>query len=91
MYSENAEWSDAIMELKSNPIHKLGSKNIYCPYYEECLDHAVEGRWKYWSCSECPHKVTQQRRLSEVRTVHDSVVYYQVPSQIFRELMYRLG
>lgn len=77
------------MEPKPTPIHTSGNKNTYCPYYEKCLNHAVERRWNYWSCSECPHKVTQQR-LSEIPTVHDTGDYYQVPSQIFRELTYRL-
>ena len=73
------------MEPRTNPIHKLGIKNIHCPYYKECLDHAVERRWKCWSCSECPHKVTQQP-LSEIQIVHDPAAYHHVPSQIFRDL-----
>jgi hypothetical protein len=78
------------MEHSTNPIHRLGNKNIHCPYYEECLDHAVERRWKYWSCSKCSHKATRQK-LSEVPTAHDPGDYYHVPSRIFRDLTYLLG
>ena len=91
MYSKNAEQREAVMKLRRKPVHKSGNRNMYCPHYDKCLDHAVERRWKYWSCSGCPYEVTQQLRQSEIPTVHDTDVYYHVPSQIFRELTYRLG
>jgi hypothetical protein len=79
------------MKAKPKPVRKVGNRNIYCPHYDKCLDHAVDRRWKCWSCSGCPHEVTRQLTQSEIPTVHDPDVYYHVPSQIFRDLTYRLG
>jgi hypothetical protein len=44
------------MEPKPNPIRKRGERNIYCPFYSDCLDHAVIQFWQYWSCSQCPYR-----------------------------------
>lgn len=66
------------MRPTPNPIHKSGTRNVFCPYYDECLDHAIEHRWKYWKCSECPHKLTQLS-LGHVRTIHDWSPFYEYP------------
>ena len=47
------------MDPKANPIRKRGERNIYCPFYNDCLDYAVECFWPSWSCSQCPHKTVQ--------------------------------
>jgi hypothetical protein len=44
------------MEPKPNPICKRGERNIYCPFYSDCLDHAVSQFWQYWSCFKCPYR-----------------------------------
>jgi hypothetical protein len=44
------------MELKPNPICKRGERNIYCPFYSDCLDHAVNQFWRNWICSQCPYR-----------------------------------
>lgn len=44
------------MEPIANPICKRGERNIYCPYYSDCLDYAVNHFWQHWSCSKCPYK-----------------------------------
>jgi hypothetical protein len=44
------------MELRPNPICNRGERNIYCPLYSDCLDHAVNQFWQYWSCSKCPYR-----------------------------------
>jgi hypothetical protein len=44
------------MDLKAKPIRKRGERNIYCPFYSDCLDHVVNHFWQYWSCSECPYR-----------------------------------
>lgn len=45
--------------MDQNPICAEGYKNIFCPYYSDCLDHAVEHWWDYWACLECQHKNKQ--------------------------------
>ena len=46
------------MTMKPRPKAALRShkKNIYCPFYRNCLDHAAKRHWKSWDCSRCPHK-----------------------------------
>lgn len=36
-----------------NPVCSKGQRNIYCPFYAKCLDHAVIQKWEFWSCGEC--------------------------------------
>ena len=48
------------MDQNRNPICKSGDRNVFCPYYGDCLDHAAKLYWQHWDCSECPHKLTQQ-------------------------------
>ncbi len=77
------------MEPAPNPVHKSGNRNIYCPYYEEYLDHAVEHRWQYWNCYECPHKLRQEP-TSSIQTVRDPSPCYELPSKLHQEAMYGL-
>jgi len=69
------------MRPTPNPIHKSGTRNVFCPYYDECLDHAVERRWKYWKCSECPNKL-RQLSPGHVRTIHDWSPYHEFPLRL---------
>ena len=48
------------MELNANPIPARGERNIFCPFYNGCLDYAVRDCWETWNCSKCPHKMTKQ-------------------------------
>jgi len=48
------------MDQNPKPIHKNGEKNVFCPYYKNCLNHAATLRWENWDCSKCPHKQTIQ-------------------------------
>jgi hypothetical protein len=45
------------MYRSCNPTPKPGERNVFCPYYNQCLDRAVEEAWKTWHCSRCSHKV----------------------------------
>jgi len=40
----------------SNPVPVNGERNIFCPHYCDCLDHASKNHWEYWACQDCPHK-----------------------------------
>jgi len=66
------------MEPKVNPIRKQGERNIYCPFYNECLDYAVKHFWQSWSCSECPHRSIQSLTqceyiINDADPYHDSL------------------
>jgi hypothetical protein len=44
------------METKTmSPYESQGERNVFCPYYSECLDMVIKKSWMYWSCSECEH------------------------------------
>jgi hypothetical protein len=48
------------MVPKGNPIPAKGERNIYCPYYDNCLDYAVQDWWDSWNCSQCPYRLIKQ-------------------------------
>jgi len=79
--------SEVAMKLNSNPLHKRGNRNIFCPYYEACLDHAVEQRWRYWNCSECRHKLKKQP-LMDMPAIRDADPSYRLPSRIYQQVLY---
>ncbi|MEE8430247.1 MAG: hypothetical protein V3S16_03280 [Candidatus Desulfatibia sp.] len=41
------------MDKNPHPVHNNGSRNLFCPYYGDCLDHAAKlhrGEFKF-----CPY------------------------------------
>lgn len=36
-------------------------RNVLCPYYNTCLDNAVEKNLAKWDCSACIHKNTKEQ------------------------------
>ena len=73
------------MKPKLRPIHRNGDKNIYCPYYDDCLSHAAKRHWQSWDCSECAQK--QNRQTLNPEQIGDGPApYYELPSRIFRQV-----
>jgi len=73
------------MEAKPNPICKRGERNIYCPLYSECLDHAINQFWQCWSCSRCPHR--KIKSLAEAEYGADSEeLDYEFSPDILRKI-----
>jgi hypothetical protein len=60
------------MNPKANPIAKHGERNIYCPYYDDCLDHAVKYCWEFWNCSTCPYKLIERSTAEYERSNQDA-------------------
>jgi hypothetical protein len=69
------------MKPQVKPTAKRGERNIRCPHYNECLNHAVEYAWRTWSCSECLHKELQFVAESEWDG-SESEPYYHVSSDV---------
>lgn len=67
------------------PVHSSGHKNIYCPCYRACLDHAAKHHWQYWDCSECPHKQRQQP-IRLYQSSHAFGSYCELPASIYRHV-----
>jgi hypothetical protein len=43
------------MERRPVPAHP-GTRQLWCPGYSRCLDHAIRQGWEGSSCEECPHR-----------------------------------
>jgi hypothetical protein len=73
-----------MMDLPANPVPQKGMRNIWCPFYNGCLDHAIHQAWRSWNCSQC------QNRMSIETTYEDGVIscqlseYYDTPKNILR-------
>ena len=80
------------MVPKANPLCKPGERNIYCPYYEDCLDYAVDSEWEFWDCSCCPHKVVHRPfNASDGGPVEEDIAYYNVIFEEFDEAERKYG
>jgi len=68
------------MNQKANPIHESGERNILCPFYNDCLDYAVNGSWQAWNCSQCPHKLIKQSIADYV--LYNTDLFYDLPLNV---------
>jgi len=71
------------MDPKANPIRKRGERNVYCPFYSDCLDYVVKHFWQHWSCTQCPNKEIQAIPELEY-DADDTNLYYDLSPAIFR-------
>ena len=70
------------MELPPiNPIHSSGKKNIFCPHYRTCLNHAVKNTWDSWECDNCVYKSIKEPLKDIQILIHDDSPYYSVGRQ----------
>ena len=70
------------MDERAKPIPGRGERNIYCPYYGDCLDSAVDLSWQSWNCSECQHKMTRQAVAERDYLMTNAVTYYELPLNV---------
>lgn len=73
------------MDPKAKPIRKRGERNIYCPFYSDCLDYVVKHFWQYWSCSNCPYKEILSITECEYN-VNNTDSYYDLPPNVARRI-----
>ena len=45
-----------------------GVRNVVCPYYDQCLDHACQSNWRGWTCKECGHVNSREETPAVVET-----------------------
>jgi len=58
-----------------NPVRRQGNRNIFCPFYRECLDDAIKGSWQNWDCGDCPHKLNHKNEPDPLLAVTQWVEY----------------
>jgi len=68
------------------PIKKMGRRNLFCRYYDACLDHAVKQNWKYWSCLNCPSKWITIPIAEGPFTTDDTIPHYSLPKEIYEKI-----
>jgi len=69
------------------PVKKNGKRNLFCAYYDTCLDYAVKQNWKYWSCYNCPYKWITTPPVEGPFTSDDTILYYSVPKDIYEKII----
>ncbi len=74
------------MELLANPINRPGDRNVDCPHYRSCLDHAVKFAWNYWDCSDCDFKVLAESMPILDCSPHNADLYYSLPNDIYSKM-----
>ncbi len=67
------------MDHDQNPVHTKGGRNVFCPYYRNCLDYAVELKWEYWACLDCQHEKEAMFLTDVLLSPVDTDPYYSVP------------
>jgi hypothetical protein len=70
------------MESGCNPRQRKGERNVFCPYYGECLDYAITRAWESWNCSGCKHRTDQEAEPEFQQDGNDAVAYYEVITKI---------
>ncbi len=72
------------MESDINPLNQDGLRNVFCPHYRRCLDRAVTGRWLFWSCAECVHRMDTELLTDGILTYTDALPFYTLPTRAHR-------
>jgi len=74
------------MKPLANPVNRPGDRNVDCPHYRSCLDHAVKFSWNYWDCSDCVFRVLSQALPMVDCSPRSADLYYSLPSEIYSKI-----
>jgi len=73
------------MDKDQNPLHTIGERNVFCPYYSNCLDYAAKRYWEYWACLDCRYKRKQKLLADVLLPTGNADTYYTVSPSIYKE------
>jgi len=73
------------MGKDKNPVHNKGYRNVFCPYYRNCLDHASKHYWECWTCLDCRHKQEQKTPIDVMLSPKGADPYYSVSPSLGRK------
>lgn len=70
------------MRTCRKPVQTKGYRNVFCPHYRKCLDHASKRHWEYWTCSHCRHKHLQESIANENVSPTSTDPYYSISPSV---------
>jgi len=65
------------MKPKCQPERGMGSRNIYCGFYDRCLDIAINKCWGKWNCGRCRHSNNYEAAPDMMLFINHSIPYYE--------------
>jgi hypothetical protein len=68
-----------------NPVQIEGERNIFCPHYRDCLDHASKNYWEYWTCQDCAHKQETEPVTDVLVLSPHTDIYYSVSPSLYQK------
>ena len=74
------------MSKYRKPLQSKGYRNVFCPYYRNCLDHASKKHWEYWTCLHCRHKHVQESIADESVSPASTDPYYSISPSVGEKL-----
>jgi len=74
------------MRTCRKPVKSKGYRNVFCPYYRKCLDHASKSHWEYWSCFSCRHKHLKESIANESVSPASTDPYYSISPSVGEKL-----
>jgi len=75
------------MKHNPKPIHKSGSRNLFCANYSDCLGHAAKRHWRHWTCTNCHYQYEHQPSVHGPETRSETVLYYPLPQEIYQKII----
>ena len=66
------------MNPECKPIRKKGDRNVFCPYYRDCLDFVIEKTWQDWDCRDCRHHSNWGAAPEISLSINHSIAYYEI-------------
>ena len=70
------------MESCRKPKRGEGERNVFCFYYGECLDEAIDREWGSWECSRCLHRKDRRAAPEMQLSANHAIAYYDVGRKI---------
>lgn len=74
------------MNLNAKPVCDYGDRNIFCPYYDDCLDYVVDCDWEAWNCASCPYNQLRYPIIETEGTIDHEIPYYELTREWPEEL-----
>jgi hypothetical protein len=73
------------MGKDKNPVQNKGYRNVFCPYYRTCLDHASKHYWECWTCLDCRHKQEHKSATDVLLSPACADAYYSLSPSFYRK------